>query len=793
MRLLIEEDPFPLDVQKLPWSDRGQWPCHWISVPGNPETPFIALYRLRFHVEKPEVVRIHITADERYILRLEGREVGRGSDRGDNEHWFFETYELELTAGEHVLLAQTWALGEISPFAQFSPAPGFLLCPQTSEWQERIGTGKAAWEVAILAGYDYTHPMTAWGTGHKLKLAALNIDWPVLAGEGSGWGAAEIGPRGMAEGVNDRAQIHILRPSRLPAMLRQLRREGIVVRHVSDPGDAPTNTVPIRAADDLVSEHEDWIRLVAGEGSVTIPPHTRRRVLLDMGDYVCAYPEMALSGGIDATARIYWQESLYTTAEGKEKGNRDEIEGKFFNTIWHNREGVGDVFVADGRPRRFTTLWWHAGRYVEIYVETQSKPLTVDALEFYETHYPYEFTTTFEARDTRLTEIVPIMRRVLEMCSHETYMDCPYFEQLQYVGDTRLQVLATYTQTLDDRLPRKAIEMFDASRMLSGLTQSRYPCRITQIIPPFSLWYVAMVHDFALWRGDLSFVRSKMLGVRTVLDAYRAKIDADGLLGGMDGWNFVDWVPTWDAGMPKDAVAGKSGILNFHLVMTLRMAADLEEWLGEPEMAARHRRTANEVATATNERFWSEARGLYANDLAHTEFSEHAQCLALLAGAVPDERRSRMVGGLVSDVSLDRTTIYFSHYLFETYRLIGRIDLMLERMSLWFEHPGNGLKTTIEMPEPTRSDCHAWGAHPLFHYQATILGVRPVKPGFTRVEIRPQVGPIGAALGTMETPLGSLTVSCEDGTGYVRLPDGMTGELILADRTVPLSGGETAF
>ena len=31
------------------------------------------------------------------------------------------------------------------------------------------------------------------------------------------------------------------------------------------------------------------------------------------------------------------------------------------------------------------------------------------------------------------------------MCAHETYMDCPYYEQLQYGGDTRLEILATYS------------------------------------------------------------------------------------------------------------------------------------------------------------------------------------------------------------------------------------------------------------------------------------------------------------------------------------------------------------
>ena len=37
------------------------------------------------------------------------------------------------------------------------------------------------------------------------------------------------------------------------------------------------------------------------------------------------------------------------------------------------------------------------------------------------------------------------------MCAHETYMDCPYYEQMMYVGDTRLEVLTTYAISRDDR------------------------------------------------------------------------------------------------------------------------------------------------------------------------------------------------------------------------------------------------------------------------------------------------------------------------------------------------------
>jgi hypothetical protein len=62
----------------------------------------------------------------------------------------------------------------------------------------------------------------------------------------------------------------------------------------------------------------------------------------------------------------------------------------------------------------------------------------------------------------------------------------------------------------DDRLPRQAIQTFNDSRISEGITRSRYPSSVRQIIPTFSLLWVGMVHDFWMYRSDpLAFQRGK--------------------------------------------------------------------------------------------------------------------------------------------------------------------------------------------------------------------------------------------------------------------------------------------
>jgi hypothetical protein len=285
-----------------------------------------------------------------------------------------------------------------------------------------------------------------------------------------------------------------------------------------------------------------------------------------------------------------------------------------------------------------------------------------------------------------------------------------------------------------------------------------------------------------------------------VIDHYLGLRGPDGLVGPAEGWNTLDWVPSWESGIPPDGDTGVSGVINAQFAYALRLAAELETFVGEPEMAARARRLCADLFGRIRDAFWDDERGLLADDRGRAHFSEHLQCLALL-GADGDERllpaaeRERIADGLLRAPDLARTTIYFTHYLFETFRLLGRPDALLDRLGLWFDLKTNGLKTTVEMPEPTRSDCHAWGAHPVFHFYATLLGVRPAAPGFAEVTVAPQLGPLDWARGTMPHPRGEIVVDVRrtgepDGVeAQITLPEGVTGTFRHGGRSLPLRPG----
>lgn len=797
-RIILDTDPFAERGLEDGWAG-GAWPARWISCPGAIHPPFVTAYRCRFHADTASTIRLHVSADERYELFLDGERLGRGPERGDPSHWFFESYDLSIEPGDHVLVARVWSLGVsrwedepgLAPIAQMSLLPGFVLAAE-GPWEPSLSTGVGPWEAKVLGGHRFRLPGThAVGhfAGTMEAVEASSFDWGYERGGGEGWSPVAVGRRAGAP--NTLAAGHVeqnqgLRPATLPPML-DAPRVGGRVRYAADtPGDAP-----IREADSETQTVAAWQAMLDGRGAVTVPAGSRLRVIIDLEDYVCAYPRLKAGAGSDSggTVTVHWSEALYleTPWWHHRKGDRDVIEGKTF-------AGKGDTFVLDGATHTFDTLWWRAGRYLQFEVDAAGADVTIERFELGETRYPLEDESTFSTDgDSALSQAWPIMRRGLAMCMHETYMDCPYYEQLMYVGDTRLQSLVTMALSRDDRLPRKALLMFDASRGYTGLTRSRYPSSLPQLIPPFSLWWIGMVHDYARWRDDAAFVRDRMVGVRSVIETYLAHRDEDGLIGPVPGWNFLDWVPNWFGGAPPHGQLGVSGALNWNTVLALGYAADLEDGFGEALLAQRNREAAWALAQRVTERFWDESRGLFADDPEHEHWSQHSQLLALLTGLVDDDCASRMIEGL-QDESLAQATIYFSHYLLEVYARHGRIEAFYDRLESWRDLVEMGFKTPVEMLEPSRSDCHAWGAHPIHHAYASVLGMRPAAWGFAEVEVRPQLGPLRAASGSMPHPRGAIAASWQrEGerlTGSVTLPESVTGRLHVNGETIPLSGGQ---
>ncbi|MBV8812496.1 MAG: family 78 glycoside hydrolase catalytic domain [Acidobacteriaceae bacterium] len=537
---------------------------------------------------------------------------------------------------------------------------------------------------------------------------------------------------------------------------------------------------------------------LSGQSPLTIPEHAKASLLLDQSHLTTAYPELTVSGGRGAEMQLHYAETLYIQ-KGEHgahalKGNRNEVTGKHFYGPW-------DTYVADGASHRlYRPLYWRTYRYLRLDVQTEDEPLTIEDLHGVFTGYPFGRRAEFQVDNPQLNQdlqqILTVGWRTARLCAHETYMDCPFYEQLQYAGDTRIQALVSLYMTGDSRLMKNAIALLNSSRTAEGATYSRAPSYLQQYIPPFSLWWIGMVHDYWMYVDDPDFVRSMLPGVRAVLEFFGNYQQQNGSLAHMPWWNFVDWVPQWPGGVPPaNADGSSSAALDLQLLLAYQWAADLEEKLGNHALASADAASADQLKRTILQTDWDAARGLFADQPEHRTHSQQVNTLAVLAGIVGLEKGRSVMEKVIADSTLAQSTIYFRAYTNAALRKVGLGDRYVDMLGPWREMLSQGLSTWAEWNGPdARSDCHAWGASPNFELIRTVAGVESVAPGFKRVRIAPNMGSLQKVTASMPHPNGEIRVSLKHKNGKLiadlSLPPNITGEFEWAGKTRPLRAGD---
>lgn len=409
--------------------------------------------------------------------------------------------------------------------------------------------------------------------------------------------------------------------------------------------------IPKIARTNLSNAHDGFLK---GNRDLTIPPNSTTSLLLDQTYLVNAYPELILSGGKGGFIKVSYAEALFD--KDMQKGHRDEIEA---------REVIGhyDEFLPDGGARRiFKPLWFRTYRYIQLDISTKDDPLVLHDLYGVFTGYPFKENASFSSNDQSLKKIWDIGWRTARLCALETYVDCPYYEQLQYIGDTRIQALISFYVSGDDRLVRNALAQFDNSRIPEGLTASRYPHALQQIIPPYSLFHIAMVHDYWMHRDDPEFVKSFYPGIQGILGWFERHLDTNDMLTDLPWWNFVDHVNFHG---DKTEPIGKdehTSNITLQFIYALNYAAELATAFNYESDATYYKRLAERLKKAIYDLCWDDNRGLLADTPEKLHYSQHANIFVILTDLIPKEKQAELMEKILDDKSLTHTTIYFNFY-----------------------------------------------------------------------------------------------------------------------------------
>ncbi|MEP2239346.1 MAG: alpha-L-rhamnosidase N-terminal domain-containing protein [Maribacter sp.] len=754
------------------------WTSQWITHPK--ESTLDArkfLFRRTFElVSKPEKFIIHLSADNRYRLFVNGKYLLSGPSSSDIDNYRYETIDIAnyLKTGNNIISAEVVNFGEYRKASSMTFQTAFILQGDKNNAVD-INTGRnSEWKVINDEGFksipfvsDSLRGYYAAGPGERLLSKKHQWGWKTIDYDDSNWLKPKLGTVEFAVGRGFLyGSTWYLVPRKIPFLEETTQRFHKIAR---------------------IEGVKNNTNFITGKNSLIIPSNKKVSILLDMSHHTIGHPEIKYSKGKDSNIKITYAEALYD--ENWKKGNRNEIEGKQIL-------GYYDIIEPDGGENQtFKPFGQKTFRFVQLDIETKSEALLID--DFYNifTAYPFKENAQFKTDSEVLDQIWDASWRTLRNSSTESFID-PYYEQLQYIGDTRIEAKVSISVDGDDRLMRKAIEMFDNSRLPNGLTQSRYPSYIVQVIPTYSLLWINMLHDYHMYKNDNEFVKKFIPGMKTVIDWWIDKVDDNNMPTNMEWWNFTDWAKGYKNGIPPGADDGYSASVALQFVKTLQDAAQIFGDLGYQEEAIQYLDLAKKVRNSVVKNCFVEEKGIFAETPYKVQFSQHTNIMAILTDAIPKENQQALMRKILDDKSLIQTTIYYKYYLFEALHKAGLGDKYQNLLDSWTNQLDQGLTTFAEKDIEPRSECHAWSASPNYHFLKIIAGIYPLESNFKKIAIAPNFGDLSEIIAKMPHPDGEISVEIKKNSkntvkGIVSIPAGTTGIFIYGNQRITLKPGLT--
>ncbi len=731
------------------------WDANWITSSGskNQSNNYgVFLFRKNFDLNKqPQDFIIHVSADNRYEFFVNEKYIGSGPARSVPEHWNFETYNIAsyLKTGRNTLAVKVWNWGKYLPWAQTTLRTALLVQGNTAN--QHIANTNASWKVREEKAYtffNYTedefHHSTGIGPCEKIDGNEMLWDWNSINFDDSQWVEAKNLMKALPCKLAAKdTTTWGLTPRNIPQMDKQIVRLDHIVRSKG-----------IEVGNDFCK----------GNASFTVPADSKAVILFDNKTLTVVHPQLEVTGGKGTKIKLIYSEALYN--DQSQKTYRDSLQGMQI-------KGYYDIFLPDGKNRTFQPLWNRTYRFVQMEITTGKNPLTVKNYQGLSDVFPFELKADFKSSDPYLEKIFKVGWRTGRMCALENYVDCPYYEQLQYFGDLNVSNPITVLLSGDTRLVKSAILQGKYSIADENLTKCAAPARGAKIIPFFSVAWIGMIHNYWMYTADKEFVEKLVPEIEGIMQWYKSKLNNQSMLGPMPHWNFVDCTEAWPWAPEKNSICepigtkeGNSSILTLQFVYGLQITSKMFNQLGMYEKATEYQNSAKKIKKAVYEACWDETKQLIADVPDKTSFSQHANIFAALTGTIPDKQVDDVLLNLYKRTDVICASTQFQAYFHQALVKYGLGDKYLTHLNIWKKMIDWGFTTFPEYPElNNRSDCHAWNAYPAYEFFTIICGIQNVAPGFTKAVIAPHPGNLQWIEASLPWKKDKITVKMEQKAG----------------------------
>ncbi len=194
----------------------------------------------------------------------------------------------------------------------------------------------------------------------------------------------------------------------------------------------------------------------------------------------------------------------------------------------------------------YQTLSFESYGFQYIMCVVKSGGIAVNSLGLVEYGYPLCGNTVFECGDTDLEAIFRAAVETYRQNTMDVFMDCPTRERAGWLCDSYFTAQSAQFFSGCAHVERAFMENYTLPQRFPGIPQGMLPmCYPAEhpngnFIPQWALWYIIELYDY--FKRDSSDKPEKFRKVcYDLLGWMKRYLNADGLLEGLPGWNFIEW------------------------------------------------------------------------------------------------------------------------------------------------------------------------------------------------------------------------------------------------------------
>jgi hypothetical protein len=736
------------------------WPQPIDHQPANEYAQFRTDFNLAV---QPREAPFSITADQMYVLYVNGRYVCRGPARGYQHSWPYDEIDLAeyLVKGANWISVLAYNPG-VSTFQYRHQDNGGMICSGRFD-STRIDSSEQ-WLCRLAPGQNQ---LTT-----KLSVQQNFQEWFDKRQADQSWIASpEISDQGWARPAMARSAGAMPWPGHEPRNIPHLTKTILDYKCVVAIGSGACAPGWETARNLFKPVHAEvtsttWTKpqgldpvcveiAAAGEGRF-------QAVTLDMARPTCGTLIVDIDGAADGDVVDFF------FAEASEKNDRPLV-GESLTT------GCSAAFVnrlvlkAGRNTHEFFQMIGH--RTLTIFARGTTGQLTVKP-RVRETIYPMEISGAFESDNETLNHIHRICTQTQRVCMLDAYVDTPWREQAQWWGDARVQASNTFHLCCDDRLLKRGIRSLAGQRVPNGLTYGHAPTRAHHcVLPDFSLVWIITIWDHYFQTGSTELYTEQLERIHDVLGYFTTVgegVAENGLLR-YDSryWLFLDWCDIEKEDYPA--------LFNMWYLYTLQKLAEMAQASGDQGNLRHFTELAAKQSELIIEHYWDAEQSLfrdatYADGRKSTRYSIQTQALAILCGLQSDFHQVMIAKRLLpvikgEDVDSARPSSYWITYVYEALTKFGLaadvIESIIENWTPMIPSEGcwESFGTNGKFAFGGASQSHAWAAHPISHMAKIIGGIVQLAPGWRKIAYRPHPGLAGTSRAsvTVPTPFGNIT------------------------------------